>query len=152
MTTDGRIRESKPRTTSLARLRRPDTTNNIFLWAQIEYNNYRSTSSRETEQSVDSGHGYVPSTNQQVNSLNRGHETQFETTGNWTHLFKDGSLKIAGGLTYTDSKSKQWFDRTITDYSSNNSSALSQHAIEPSSKFRLNGSMTYQQYGLSIGL
>ena len=75
-----------------------------------------------------------------------GHEAQFETTGNWTHLFKDGSLKIAGGLNYTDSKSKQWFDRTITDYSSNNSSALLQYAIEPSSKFRLNGSMTYQHW------
>ena len=125
---------------------RPDTTNNIFLWAQIEYKNHRSTNRRETEQSVDSGDGYVPTINQQLNSLSRGHEAQFETTGNWTHLFKDGSLKIAGGLTYTDSKSKQWFDRTITDYSSNNSSALSQHAIEPSSKFRWNGSMTYQHW------
>lgn len=125
---------------------RPDTTNTFFLWAQLEYDNNRSVNRRETEQSVDSGDGYVPTINQQVNTLSRGHETTINTTGNWTHLFKDGSLKIAGGLTYTDSKSKQWFDRTITDYSSNNSSALSQHAIEPSSKFRLNGSMTYQHW------
>ena len=74
---------------------RPDTTNNIFLWAQIE---------------------------------------------------KDGSLKVAGGLNYTDSKSKQWTDRTITDYQSDFASTLSQYAIEPSSKFALNGSMTYQHW------
>lgn len=125
---------------------RPDTTNNIFLWAQIEYTNDRSTNRRETEQSVNSGNGYIPTINQQVNSLSRGHETLFETTGNWTHLFKDGSLKVAGGLNYTDSKSKQWTDRTITDYQSDFASTLSQYAIEPSSKFALNGSMTYQHW------
>lgn len=125
---------------------RPDTTNTFFLWAQVEYNNNRSINRRETEQSVNSGNGYVPTINQEANTLSHGHETQFETTGNWTHLFKNGSLKIAGGLNYTDSKGKQWIDRTITDYSGNSSSTLSQYAIEPSSKFGLNGSMTYQHW------
>jgi len=125
---------------------RPDSTNTLFLWGQIEYDNNRSINRRETKQSVDSGDGYVPTINQQVNSLNRGHETLFETTGNWTHLFKDGSLKVAGGLNYTDSKSKQWTDRTITDYQSDFASTLSQYAIEPSSKLSLVSSLTYNHW------
>ena len=125
---------------------RPDTTNNIFLWAQIEYNNNRSTNRWETVQSVDSGNGYIPTINQRVNSLNRGHETTINTAGNWTHFIKDGSLTLSGMLNYTNSKSKQWIDRSITDYSGNNSSAISQCAIEPSSTFISNGSMFYQQW------
>ncbi len=125
---------------------RPDTTNNIFLWAQIEYDNNRSTNRRETVQSVDSGNGYVPIIKQQVNTLNRGHETKIYANGNWTHFIKDGSLTLASGLSYNDRKSKQWIDRTITDYLGNNSSALSQYAIEPSSTFSINGSMLYQQW------
>ena len=125
---------------------RPDTTNNIFLWAQIEYDNNRSTNRRETVQSVDSGNGYVPIIKQQVNTLNRGHETKIYANGNWTHFIKDGSLTLASGLSYNDRKSKQWIDRTITNYLGNNSSALSQYAIEPSSTFSINGSMLYQQW------
>ena len=125
---------------------RPDTTNNIFLWAQIEYDNNRSTNRRETVQSVDYGNGYVPIIKQQVNTLNRGHETKIYANGNWTHFIKDGSLTLASGLSYNDRKSKQWIDRTITDYLGNNSSALSQYAIEPSSTFSINGSMLYQQW------
>jgi len=125
---------------------RPDTTNNIFLWAQLEYDNNRSTNRRETVQSVDSGNGYVPIIKQQVNTLNRGHETKIYANGNWTHFIKDGSLTLASGLSYNDRKSKQWIDRTITDYLGNNSSALSQYAIEPSSTFSINGSMLYQQW------
>ena len=125
---------------------RPDTTNTFFLWAQLQYKNNRSINRRETEQLVDSGHGYTPTVNQQVNTLNRGHETQLITTGDWTHFFKDGSLKIAGRLNYSDSKSKQWTDRTITDYQGDHSSLLSQYAIEPSSRFGFNGNMTYQHW------
>ncbi len=125
---------------------RPDTTNTFFLWAQVTYNNNRYINRRETEQSVDSGNGFVPTINQQVNSLSRGHETKINTTGDWTHFFKDGSLKIGGRLNYTDSKDKQWINRTITDYSGANSSALSQYAVEPSSKLGLNGNVTYQQW------
>ena len=125
---------------------RPDTTNMFFLWGQIEYDSNRSTNRRETEQSVDSGDGYVPTIKQQVNTLNRGHETKIYANGNWTHFIKDGSLTLASGLSYNDRKSKQWIDRTITDYLGNNSSALSQYAIEPSSTFSINGSMLYQQW------
>ena len=125
---------------------RPDTTNMFFLWAQLEYDNNRSVNRRETEQSVDSGDGYVPTVNQQVNTLSRGHETKLITTGDWTHLFKNGSLKIAGRLNYSDSKSKQWTDRAITDYQSDFASTLSQYAIEPSSKFGVGSSMTYQHW------
>ena len=125
---------------------RPDTTNTFFLWAQLEYDNNRSINRRETEQSVDSGNGYVPIIKQQVNTLNRGHETKIYANGNWTHFIKDGSLTLASGLSYNDRKSKQWIDRTITDYLGNNSSALSQYAIEPSSTFSINGSMLYQQW------
>lgn len=125
---------------------RPDSTNMFFLWAQLEYDNNRSINRRETEQSVDSGNGYVPIIKQQVNTLNRGHETKIYANGNWTHFIKDGSLTLASGLSYNDRKSKQWIDRTITDYLGNNSSALSQYAIEPSSTFSINGSMLYQQW------
>ena len=125
---------------------RPDTTNMFFLWAQLEYDNNRSVNRRETEQSVDSGNGYVPTINQQVNTLSRGHETTINTAGNWTHFIKDGSLTLSGMLNYTNSKSKQWIDRSITNYSGNNSSAISQCAIEPSSTFISNGSMFYQQW------
>ena len=125
---------------------RPDSTNTFFLWAQLEYDKNRSINRRETEQSVDSGSGYVPTINQQVNTLNRGHETKLIATGDWTHFFKNGSIKIAGRLNYSDSKSKQWTDRTITDYQSDFASTLSQYAIEPSSKFGIYGSMTYQHW------
>ena len=125
---------------------RPDTTNMFFLWAQLEYDNNRSMSRQDTEQSVDSGNGYIPTINQHVNTLNRGHETKLIATGDWTHFFKNGSLKIAGRLNYSDSKSKQWADRTITDYQSDFSSSLSQYAVEPSSKYGINGSMTFQHW------
>lgn len=125
---------------------RPDTTNMFFLWAQLEYDNNRSINRRQIEQSVDSGNGYTPTVSQHVNTLNRGHETKLITTGDWTHFFRDGSLKIAGRLNYADSKSKQWTERAISDYQSDYSSMLSQYAIEPSSKFGLNGSMTYQHW------
>ncbi len=125
---------------------RPDSTNTFFLWGQIEYDNNRSLNRRETEQSVDSGNGYVPTINQQVNSLNRGHETRINTSGNWTHFFKDGSLKLGGGVNYIDSKNKRWTDRTITDYQSGLSSTLGQHAIEPTSTFHLVSSVTYQHW------
>ena len=125
---------------------RPDSTNMFFLWAQLEYNNNRSINRRETEQSMGSEDGYTPTTRQQVNTLNRGHETKLIATGDWTHFFKDGSLKIAGRLNYSDSKNKQWTDRTITDYQSDVSSSLSQYAVEPSSKYGINGSITYQHW------
>jgi hypothetical protein len=125
---------------------RPDTTNMFFVWAQLEYDNNRSINRRQTEQSVDSGNGYIPTVNQHVNTLNRGHETKLITTGDWTHFFKNGSLKIAGRLNYSDSKSKQWTDRAITDYQSDFSSTINQYAVEPSSKFGLNGSMNYQHW------
>ena len=125
---------------------RPDTANTFFLWAQIEYNNDRSINRQETEQLVDSGYGYVPTVNQHVNALSRGNDTKLNASGNWTHFFKDGSFKIGGGLNYTDSKSKQWTDRTITDHESDLSSVLSQYAVEPSSKFILVSHMTYQHW------
>ena len=125
---------------------RPDSTNMFFLWAQLEYDNNRSINRRETEQSVDSGHGYTPTVNQHVNSLNRGHETKLIATGDWTHFFKNGSLKIAGRLNYSDSKSKEWTDRTITDYQSDFSSSLSQYAVEPASKFGFNNRIAYQHW------
>ena len=105
---------------------RPDSTNTFFLWTQVEYNNNCSTSRQETEQLVDSGYGYTPTINQYVNTLNRGHETNLTTTGNWTHFFKDGSFTIGGVLNYTDGKSRRWTDRTITDHQSGFSSTLTQ--------------------------
>ena len=125
---------------------RLDSTNTIFLWTQLEYNNNRSMSRQDTEQSVDSGYGYTPTINQHVNTLNRGHETKLIAIGDWTHFFKNGSLKIAGRLNYSDSKSKQWTDRTITDYQGDFSSSLSQYAVEPSSKFGINSRMAYQHW------
>ena len=125
---------------------RPDSTNMFFLWAQVDYKNNRSTNRRETEQSVDSGYGYTPTINQQVSTLNRGHQTELYTTGIWTHFFKDGSFKIGGVVNYTDSKNKRWADRTITDYQSGLSSTLSQQAIEPSTALHLVSTMNYQHW------
>ena len=125
---------------------RPDTANTVFLWTQIEYKKNRSLSRQETEQSVDSGYGYTPTINQHVGTHGRGHQTEIRTSGSWTHFFKDGSIKIGGGLNYTDSKSTQWIDRTITDHQSDLASVLSQYAVEPSSKFGFNGSITYQNW------
>lgn len=125
---------------------RPDTVNNIFLWAQVTYSNKRSTSRRETEQSVDSGNGYIPTINQMVNSMTRGHETKINTSGFWSRLFKDGSIMLGGSLNYTDAKDKQWFDRTITDYAGAQSSSLSQFAIEPSRKLDFKGSLDYKHW------
>ena len=125
---------------------RPDSTNMIFLWTQLEYKNNRSMSRQDTEQSIDSGYGYTPTINQHVGNLSRGHQTEIRTSGSWTHFFKDGSIKIGGGLNYTDSKSKQWIDRTITDYQGDNSSVLSQYAVEPSSKLLLMPSITYEHW------
>ena len=125
---------------------RPDSTNTIFLWAQVEYDNNRSISRQETEQMVDSGYGYAPTINQHVGTLSRGHETRIRTSGSWTHFIKDGSFKIGGGLNYTDGKSQRWADRTITDHQGGLSSTLSQHAIEPMSKLAFIGHMTYEHW------
>ena len=125
---------------------RPDSTNTFFLWAQVDYKNDRSISRQETEQSVDSGYGYTPTINQQVSTLNRGHQTEIRTSGSWTHFIKDGSFKIGGGLNYTDSKNKRWTDRTITDHQSSLSYTLSQLAIEPSTAFHLLSNMNYQRW------
>ena len=125
---------------------RPDTANTFFLWAQVEYDNNRSISRQETEQMVDSGYGYTPTINQYVGTLNRGHQTEIRTSGSWTHFIKDGSFKIGGGLNYTDGKSQQWTERTITDHQGGLSSTLSQHAIEPMSKLAFIGHMTYEHW------
>ena len=125
---------------------RPDTTNTFFLWAQVEYNNNRSINRQETEQLVDSGNGYMPTVNQHVGTLSRGNDTKLNMSGSWTHFFKDGSFKIGGGLNYSNSKSTQWIDRTITDYQGGLVSTISQQAIEPSSAFNMMGELTYNYW------
>ena len=80
--------------------------------------------------------GYIPTLSQYVESHSDGHETALSSRAGWEHYVKDGSLGASIQLDYTDGKSNNWTDRTVTSHiTSLNSSKLSQSSTSPSSNF-----------------
>ena len=114
-----------------------DSLNTFFMSAGIGYKNKRSHSRQVTEQEEMTASGYMPTLSQYVESHNEGHETALSTRAGWEHYVKDGSLGASVQLDYTDGKSNDWTDRTITSHiTSLNSSMLNQFYTSPTSNLK----------------
>ncbi len=135
-----------------------DSLNTFSLSASVAHQNKRSHSRQTSEQErlrvgeqssgmrqwVDDGtsememtaSGYLPTLTQYVGSHSDGHKTTLNTRAGWEHYVKDGSLGASIQLDYTDGKSNDWTDRTVTSHiTSLNSSKLSQFSTSPTSTF-----------------
>jgi len=114
-----------------------DSLNTFSLSAGIGHKNKRSHSRQTTEQEEMTASGYMPTLSQYVGSHSDGHETALSTRAGWEHYVKDGSLGASIQLDYTDEKSNDWTDRTVTSHiASLNSSRLSQFSTSPTSYFK----------------
>ncbi len=113
-----------------------DSLNTFSLSAGVTHKNRRSHSRQTTEQEEMTDSGYMPILSQRVGSHSDGHETTLSTRAGWEHYVKDGSLGASIQLDYTEGKSNNWTDRTVTSHiTSLNSSKLSQFSTSPSSNF-----------------
>ena len=126
-----------------------DSLNTFSLSAGVGYKKKRSHSRQVTEQErqrvgdetsgmeMDAS-SYMPTLSQYVGSHSDGHEATLSTRAGWEHYVKDGSLGASISLDYTDGKSNDWTDRTVTSHiASLNSSRLSQFSTSPTSNFKV---------------
>ena len=126
-----------------------DSLNTFSLRASVEHTKRRSHSRQAEEQSealADEGTlsirpllasvPYAAILSQQTHTHNEGRSTKLSTTATWDHYIKDGSLGASIRLNYTDGKSNDWTDRTVTSHiTSLNSSKWSQFSTSPTSSF-----------------
>ena len=113
-----------------------DSLNTFSLSAGVAHKNKRSHNRQNSEQMEMTPSGYMPTLTQHVGSHSDGHETILSTRAGWEHYVKDGSLGASIRLNYTDGKSNNWTDRTVTSHiTSLNSSKISQFSTSPTSTF-----------------
>ena len=126
-----------------------DSLNTFSLRASVEHTKRRSHSRQAEEQSEALADESTPSIHpllatvpyaailsQQTHAHNEGRSTKLSTTAMWDHYIKDGSLGASIRLNYTDGKSNDWTDRTVTSHiTSLNSSKWSQFSTSSTSSF-----------------
>ena len=113
-----------------------DSLNTFSLSASVEHNNKRSHSRQTSNHEEMNVSSYIPTLSQYVENHSDGHVTALSSRAGWEHYIKDGSLGASIQLDYTEGKSNDWTDRTVTSHiTSLNSSKLSQSSISPSSNF-----------------